>query len=218
MSHKLNSAIAVIGIDIGKNSFHVVGHDKRGAITHHLSRKLQKLGHDARLMPATAIGTGEAFSKGRDFGAWLGLVPKQISTPETEQSSAGYQNAAIAICAPCSSRRPGWYWSGSGQNIGSAMGSSRGSKRRRGDCITTFLPSGSPTSSRALLGASWLMAEPSRPARLKPRDSTRTVETPYLPCERIRNEMEDRSSRRMRTLVTRTAPIEAYPVMRSHAR
>jgi Transposase IS116/IS110/IS902 family len=27
-----------------------------------------------------AIGTGEAFSKGRDFGAWLGLVPKQIST------------------------------------------------------------------------------------------------------------------------------------------
>ena len=27
-----NSAIAVIGIDIGKNSFHVVGHDQRGAI------------------------------------------------------------------------------------------------------------------------------------------------------------------------------------------
>ena len=32
MSHKLNSAIAVIGIDIGKNSFHAVGHDNRGAI------------------------------------------------------------------------------------------------------------------------------------------------------------------------------------------
>ena len=31
MSDKLNSAIAVIGIDIGKNSFHVVGQDKRGA-------------------------------------------------------------------------------------------------------------------------------------------------------------------------------------------
>src|SRR6202043_572837 len=27
-----------------------------------------------------ASGTGEVFSKGRDFGAWLGLVPKQIST------------------------------------------------------------------------------------------------------------------------------------------
>jgi transposase len=27
-----------------------------------------------------AIGTGDVFSKRRDFGAWLGLVPKQIST------------------------------------------------------------------------------------------------------------------------------------------
>ena len=27
-----------------------------------------------------AIGDGSAFAKGRDFGAWLGLVPKQIST------------------------------------------------------------------------------------------------------------------------------------------
>jgi hypothetical protein len=32
MSQELDTAIAVIGIDIGKNSFHVVGHDKRGAI------------------------------------------------------------------------------------------------------------------------------------------------------------------------------------------
>ena len=30
--------------------------------------------------PVAAIGTGDVFSKGRDFGAWLGLVPKQIST------------------------------------------------------------------------------------------------------------------------------------------
>ncbi len=27
-----------------------------------------------------AIGTGEAFSRGRDFGVWLGLVPRQYST------------------------------------------------------------------------------------------------------------------------------------------
>jgi transposase len=27
-----------------------------------------------------AIGGGDAFAKGRDFAAWLGLVPKQIST------------------------------------------------------------------------------------------------------------------------------------------
>ena len=27
-----------------------------------------------------AIGTGEAFGRGRDFGAWFGLVPRQYST------------------------------------------------------------------------------------------------------------------------------------------
>jgi hypothetical protein len=32
MSPKLNAGIAVIGIDISKNSFHVVGLDQRGAI------------------------------------------------------------------------------------------------------------------------------------------------------------------------------------------
>ena len=32
MSHAAQTAITVIGIDIGKNSFHIVGHDKRGAI------------------------------------------------------------------------------------------------------------------------------------------------------------------------------------------
>ena len=85
MSEKPNTRIAVIGIDIGKNSFHVVGLDKRGAIAlrqkwsrgqietrfanmppcligmeaccgaHHLSRKLKALGHDARLMPAKYV-------------------------------------------------------------------------------------------------------------------------------------------------------------------
>jgi hypothetical protein len=83
-----NTAIAVIGIDIGKNSFHVVGHDARGAVVlrqkwsrgqvearlanippcligmeacvgaHHLSRKLASLGHDARLMPAKYVQQG----------------------------------------------------------------------------------------------------------------------------------------------------------------
>jgi len=92
MSQKLNAAIAAVGIDIGKNSFHVVGHDERGAIVlrqkwsrgqiearfanmppcligmeacvgaHHLSRKLKALGHDARLMPAKYV---RPYSKGQ---------------------------------------------------------------------------------------------------------------------------------------------------------
>jgi len=32
MAENLSSVVAVIGIDIGKNSFHVVGLDERGAI------------------------------------------------------------------------------------------------------------------------------------------------------------------------------------------
>src|SRR5215510_1507157 len=87
-----STAIAVIGIDIGKNSFHVVGLDRRGAIilrqkwsrsqvgqrlanmppcligmeacvgAHHLSRRLKALGHDPRLMPAKYV---RPYSKGQ---------------------------------------------------------------------------------------------------------------------------------------------------------
>jgi transposase len=32
MFQTLNTTIAVVDIDIGKNSFHIVGHDERGAI------------------------------------------------------------------------------------------------------------------------------------------------------------------------------------------
>jgi hypothetical protein len=46
MSEKLNTAITVIGIDIGKNSFHVVGLDKRGAIA--LRQKWSR-GHPAHV-------------------------------------------------------------------------------------------------------------------------------------------------------------------------
>jgi transposase len=92
MSHKSTATVATMGIDIGKNSFHVVGLDRRGAIVvrqkwsrsqievrlaamppcligmeacvgaHHLSRKLQALGHDARLMPAKYV---RAYNKGQ---------------------------------------------------------------------------------------------------------------------------------------------------------
>src|SRR5499433_4135771 len=85
MAEDPSGVIAVIGIDIGKNSFHVVGLDGRGALVlrqkwsrgqvearlanlpscligmeacvgaHHLSRKLQLFGHNARLMPAKYV-------------------------------------------------------------------------------------------------------------------------------------------------------------------
>jgi transposase len=85
MCNKSNPTVATMGIDIGKNSFHAVGLDQRGAIVlrqkwsrgqiearlanmppcligmeacvgaHHLSRKVQSIGHDARLMPAKYV-------------------------------------------------------------------------------------------------------------------------------------------------------------------
>ena len=92
MSRKLDNSPAVIGIDIGKNSFHIVGQNQRGAIVlrqkwsrgqvearlanlppcrigmearvgaHHLSRTLTALGLDARLMPAKYV---RPYSKGQ---------------------------------------------------------------------------------------------------------------------------------------------------------
>jgi transposase len=92
MTETPETAVTVVGIDIGKNSFHVVGLDRRGAIVlrqkwsrrqvesrfanrppcligmeacvgaHHLSRRLRALGHDARLMPAKYV---RPYSKGQ---------------------------------------------------------------------------------------------------------------------------------------------------------
>ena len=56
MSHNLNSTITVIGIDIGKNSFHVIGLDGRGGIVLH--QKWSRSQVEARLanMPQCLIG------------------------------------------------------------------------------------------------------------------------------------------------------------------
>jgi transposase len=92
MFEKIIPEIAVVGIDIGKTTFHVIGLDRRGAVVlrqrwsrgqvaarfatmppcligmeacvgaHHLSRKLRALGHDARLMPAKYV---RPYSKGQ---------------------------------------------------------------------------------------------------------------------------------------------------------
>jgi transposase len=92
MSRNSNTPITIVGIDIGKNSFHLIGLDQRGAIVlrqkwsrgqvearfanmppcligleacvgaHHLSRRLKTLGHDTRLMPARYV---RPYSKGQ---------------------------------------------------------------------------------------------------------------------------------------------------------
>jgi len=85
MPRQSKDTVATLGIDIGKNTFHLVGLNKRGAIVlrqklsrrqlearlanlppcligmeacvgaHHLSRRLKAFGHDAKLMPAKYV-------------------------------------------------------------------------------------------------------------------------------------------------------------------
>ena len=50
-----------------------------------------------------AIGTGDPFSKGRDFGAWLGLVPKQMSTGDRIGASRNVI-ATASLDGPCARR------------------------------------------------------------------------------------------------------------------
>ena len=82
---KSSDPVATIGLDIGKNSFHLVGLDKRGAIamrikvsrnqlirrlvnlppcligleagsgSHHIARQIKQLGHNVRLIPAQYV-------------------------------------------------------------------------------------------------------------------------------------------------------------------
>jgi len=56
MSSKANSTVATMGIDIGKNSFHIVGLDRRGAIV--VRQKWTRGQVEARLanMPPCLIG------------------------------------------------------------------------------------------------------------------------------------------------------------------
>ena len=56
MSNKSNSPVATMGIDIGKNAFHVVGLDRRGAIV--LRQRWSRCQVEARLanMPPCLIG------------------------------------------------------------------------------------------------------------------------------------------------------------------
>jgi hypothetical protein len=52
MSQKLDTSPAMISVDIGKNSFHVVGHDRRGAIVLRQKCIIEDLAGDWRRLDA----------------------------------------------------------------------------------------------------------------------------------------------------------------------
>ena len=96
-----------------------------------------------------AIGDGAAFSKGRDFAAWLGLVPKQISTGDRTILGGISRRGNRYLCTlfiqgarSVLQRSDGW------EKKVSAAGWSRHPR----DCIKTSLLWRWPTSSLGLPG------------------------------------------------------------------
>ena len=99
-----------------------------------------------------AIGSGAAFARGRDFSAWIGLVPKQMSTGDRtilgriSKRGNGYlrmlfmQAARVILLRPASWPKP-------------ASGS--GSLAPLSASIPTFLPQLSPTSWHGSPGRCW---------------------------------------------------------------
>jgi transposase len=74
MSQTLNTAIAVVGIDIGKNLFHIVGHDQHGAIVLHQKWSRGQVEAGFANMPPCLVGmeafVGVATPPGQDSEAW----------------------------------------------------------------------------------------------------------------------------------------------------
>ena len=112
-----------------------------------------------------AIGTGDAFSKGRDFGAWLGLVPKQISTGDRtilgsiSRRGNRYLRSLFVQAAWVVLVKVG------PKTSGTAMGSSRGSRPQESASTTMCWQLRSRTSSPASPGQFSTRGAPSSASR-----------------------------------------------------
>jgi hypothetical protein len=98
-----------------------------------------------------ATGDGAAVVKGRDFAAWLGLVPKQISTSDRTilggiSWGAASAGVAIDISVPCSFRAHVPFFSGlaAGRNTASLAGLQMRHSHSTRMCWLSPLPTSSP--------------------------------------------------------------------------
>ena len=92
-----------------------------------------------------AIGNGAVFGRGRDFSAWLGLVPKP--------SSGASPSAATGTCARSSCKQLGLFCCG--RRTGRSMASEPGSFVPLSACIRTFWPRPLLTSWHGSPGPCW---------------------------------------------------------------
>ena len=99
-----------------------------------------------------AIGSGAAFARGRDFSAWIGLVPRQMSTGD-RTILGRISSAATVTCARSSCRQPGSFCCG--RRAGRSTASGSGSLAPLSASIPTFWLQLSPTSWRGSPGLCW---------------------------------------------------------------
>ena len=100
-----------------------------------------------------AIGSGAAFARGRDFSAWIGLVPKQMSTGD-RTILGRISSEETVTCARSSCKQPGLFCYGRQAGRNTASGS--GSLAPLSASIPTFWPPLSPTSWHGSPGRCWL--------------------------------------------------------------
>ena len=97
------------------------------------------------------------------------------------------------------------------------MGSRPGWMQRRSDCIATSLLSHLPTSCRVSPGACLLVVAPSRRASFKLREFYKKSRLPAEVCEKMRRDGGSVFPAHANT-GDPFGPIEAFPLMSSHAR
>ena len=159
-----------------------------------------------------AIGIGDVFSKGRDFAAWPGLVPRQFSTGDRtilgKISKHGNRYLRVLFV------QTAWMVLYS-RGAGSATGSRRGSGPPRSGCTITCLLPRSPTSWPALRGRfSARNATSKLPGQLRRRPSLRKRDSGSSRRGLQTVELEQRQRRRPASMV----PARGAPVPRTTRR
>ena len=157
MPRQFKDTVAVLGIDIGKNTFHLIGLGKHDAIVlrlklsrgqvearlanlppcligmeacvgaHHLSRRLKALGHDPSLMPASMSGPFERATR---------------TTSEMRKPSP--RRCYVRPCGSSPSRRVG-----TTRSPGAASGTRTAGLRAHSDRSTRFVLFCSSEASRS---------------------------------------------------------------------
>ena len=100
------ACIATLGVQLRQLKAQILELDRRILAWHRSSEASRRLNHIPGVGPllatalAASIADPKAFQSGRDFSAWIGLVPKQNS--EAKTSLATSANEGIAICVACS--------------------------------------------------------------------------------------------------------------------